>query len=253
MVVNTSVTPSVAIAAVPSGSVCPGTSITFTATPTNGGTTPGYQWTVDGVNAGSGSTLTGVYNDGQIIGCTLTSTATCASPTTATASPITVSVYTVIPVSVIDNAGTLTSSVASGNQWYEQTSGIIIGATSQYYTPTANGNYYTIVTDSHGCIATSNIVSITNVGIEVNTINSGISIYPNPTNGLVNITFGKAIKDGTISIENALGQKVYENSLTQTEHSVKVIDFRAYAVGVYFINIKDKSTNFRQQVVFDNK
>jgi len=253
MTVNAVVTPSVVISAVPSGSVCPGTSITFTATPTNGGGTPGYQWTVDGVNAGSGSSLTGVYTDGQIIGCTMTSTATCANPTTASASPLTVSVYTVVPVTISENAGTLTSSVANGNQWYEQTGGIIMGATLQNYTPTANGNYYTIITDSHGCFATSNIINVTDVGIDVNAENSGISIYPNPTSGLVNISFEQAIKDGKISIENALGQKVYESSLSQANHTVKVIDFRTYAVGVYFIEIKDKTTNFRQQVVFESK
>lgn len=52
--VNTSVTPSVAISANQTN-ICGGTLVSFTATPANGGSSPLYQWKVNGVNAGTNS------------------------------------------------------------------------------------------------------------------------------------------------------------------------------------------------------
>src|SRR5205085_1559665 len=74
MIVNPNVTAGVTIAASPSGPICPGTNVTFTATPANGGTTPVYQWkknsTVVGTNSPSYSNSSLV--NGDTIRCTMT-------------------------------------------------------------------------------------------------------------------------------------------------------------------------------------
>jgi hypothetical protein len=57
---------------------CLGKSVTFTATPTNGGASPSYQWKVNGTNAGTNSsTYTYVPNNNDVVTCDLNSSISC--------------------------------------------------------------------------------------------------------------------------------------------------------------------------------
>jgi hypothetical protein len=94
MVINAAVTPSVSIAA-NNTTVCSGTAVSFTATPTNGGTTPGYQWKKNGVNiTGATSTtytLTAPANN-DVITVVMTSNNACQSTNTSTSNAVTMNV-----------------------------------------------------------------------------------------------------------------------------------------------------------------
>jgi len=130
VVINPLLPVSVSIAA-SANPVCTGTSVTFTATPTNGGTTPAYQWKLNGANVGTNSatyTLPAPVN-GNVITCVLTSNATCPSGNPATSNAITMVVaaasptFSTQPTSSTICVGNNTSfiSVATGNgvtyQW----------------------------------------------------------------------------------------------------------------------------------------
>ena len=83
---------SVSIAA-SSNPVCAGTSVTFTATPVNGGTAPAFQWKVNNVNAGTGSaSYTYAPANNDVITCALTSNASCITGNPATSNPVTMGV-----------------------------------------------------------------------------------------------------------------------------------------------------------------
>jgi hypothetical protein len=95
MVTETSfVTASVSIAANLPDPVTPASSITFTATPVNGGTNPTYSWRRNGVVVGTNSaTYTGTgWTNGESVQCVLTSNAPCVvgSPATSNAIIITI-------------------------------------------------------------------------------------------------------------------------------------------------------------------
>jgi gliding motility-associated-like protein len=75
--------PSVTIAP-NTNNVCKGVNITFTATPTNGGAAPSYQWKINGVNAGPNSNVfsSTAFNDKDTVSCWMSSSIACVtSPT----------------------------------------------------------------------------------------------------------------------------------------------------------------------------
>ncbi len=88
--------PAISIAADPGNNITPGTSVTFTATPTNGGSTPAYQWKVNGTNVGTDQDT---YTDaalanGDVVTCEMTSSDACADPMMATSNAVTMEVIT---------------------------------------------------------------------------------------------------------------------------------------------------------------
>jgi hypothetical protein len=86
---------SVSIAANPGSTICAGTSVTFTATPDNGGTSPAYQWyngvTPIGGETASTYTTTTLVN-GDAISVQLTSSETCTTGNPATSNTINITV-----------------------------------------------------------------------------------------------------------------------------------------------------------------
>jgi hypothetical protein len=116
--VTNTVVPSVNIAITDGNNpACANQSITFTATPTNGGTTPSYQWKMNGGNVGTNSD-TFTYNNpvnNTVVTCVMTSDVSCASPATATSNTITIAVNPSPVLDVIENtilcAGTIQTAI----------------------------------------------------------------------------------------------------------------------------------------------
>lgn len=147
--VNSVLTPSVSIA-ITSGSnpSAADASVSFTATPVNGGTNPSYTWKISGVTAGSNSPVftTTALTNGQVITCVMSSSAACATPLTANSNAITMAIT---GVAGYCSAGTVTTS-------YEGISNVNFGnvdnttANSSYtnysslFTNTAIGASYTV-------------------------------------------------------------------------------------------------------------
>jgi len=99
--VNPLVTPTIAISA-SDNNICSGTSVTYTANITNGGTSPSYQWQINGAPVGGATGSTYAYQpvNGNIISCALTSSANCPTPNPVTSNGVTMVVTPTVTPSV---------------------------------------------------------------------------------------------------------------------------------------------------------
>ena len=205
MTVGSSVTPSVSITANPGNTICAGLNVTFTATPTNGGTTPSYQWKRNGNNVGTSSNTysNNSLANGDVITVVMTSSISCASPTTATSTGITMIVgSTVVPsVSITANPGnticaganvTFTATPTNGGtptyQW--KLNGNNVGANSNTYSNNAlaNGNVVTVVMTSSIACASPTTATATGITMTVTSVTPAITI-----NGTTTVTTGTPV------------------------------------------------------------
>ncbi|MFH2096358.1 MAG: C25 family cysteine peptidase [Bacteroidota bacterium] len=164
-------------------SICTGDNVTFTATPVNGGSSPSYQWQLNGSNVGTGGITwsSTTLNDGDMVTCILTSSEACVDGP-ATSNAITMSVASSQPVtaSIASDLGTsicsgesVTFTITAGGQGtsptYEwQLNGSTVGTSSPTYTTSGlsdNDQVQCIVTSSLSCAtgnpASSNILTMT--------------------------------------------------------------------------------------------
>jgi len=168
---------------------------------------------------------------------------------TLTTPPVTLTVHTLPPVPTItQNGDTLTSSSATNNHWYLN-GNPISGATSQTYNATASGSYQVKVTNSYGCSAISAAVNVT-VGIEELYSAGYFGIYPNPTNGIINISMSKSNINADLSIFSLEGQIVYHKKLSGNSN-LKQIDLSGYSKGIYFLKIVSEKYSCIEKLVIE--
>ena len=123
-------------------------------------------------------------------------------------------------------------------QWIRNDT-IITGAMSFTFMPVKNGTYKVMVTDSFGCVATSNGLNVL-LGISgVNAV-SGIDIYPNPSTGTVFIEVNTLSgMDTRLEVSDLLG-RINETKILKIKagNNRVVTDLSHYDEGIYFISLR---------------
>lgn len=216
MNVGPTVVPTITISSNQGTTICTGQQVIYSATTTNGGSSPVYQWKRNGTNVGTGlATYTSsANNNGDVISCELTSNDPCSNPTSAVSNSLTMNVNPIVlpTISISSNQGTsicsgqqviYSATIANGGpspvyQW--KRNGTNVGTGLATYTSSVNNNGDVItcqLTSSSPCASESEVMSnsltmnvsvpVTPTFIEVEPICEGstFSLPTNSTNGIV--------------------------------------------------------------------
>jgi len=232
--------------------VCPGVPVTFTATTVNAGKEPGFQWRINGVNAGTDSFMftTGSMSNGDVVTCLLTPHAPCLSMPTATSNALTV---TLLPQPIVDAGPNVTIHQGDAIQLRGTAAGDILGmqwspATgldnphilNPIATPTVTTKYTLTVQNQNTCTATDSL-TVKVLPLDV-LIPNAISPNHDGVNDVWNILHLDQFTTCTVAIFNRNGQKLF-TSMGYTRPWDGTYKNKRLPAGTYYyiIDLKDGS------------
>jgi len=144
------------------------------------------------------------------------------------------------------NGNVFTSTAAASYQWYIN-GNLIPGATGQSDTVNITGSYTVVATDEFGCSQSSNAVPYASgKGGAISLL-----VHPNPSTGVFGVNFVvNSTNNVDISLFNALGQKVYDQSYPGFSgffnNDINASDLSA---GVYTLKVLVGKTVYTQKVL----
>lgn len=172
--INPTVSPTVAISNDAGGTICTGSVVTFSATPTNGGASPSYQWFVNGVGVTTAPTYSYAPVNGDLVRVVITSSSCASTDTGSTTVAVTVSSGVTPSVSINATPGftvcsgsdvTLVAMPTNGGTaptylWTKN--GVSVATGPAYtFTPASGDLVYVRMVSNHPCRVTDTVISST--------------------------------------------------------------------------------------------
>lgn len=173
---------------------------------------------------GAYQTMGGIYYDTLVNACGADSVIT----TNLTVTPVDISI-------TAGSASLIAGATSATYQWIDCATMLPIGGeTNQTYTPTANGSYAAIITQS-GCTDTTACELFMGLGITEPTASNLFSVYPNPSQGIIHINTN-GLADQVI-VTDLTGKQVQN---VKPVAGITTIDLGKKASGIYFVTVKQQ-------------
>jgi len=110
----------------------------------------------------------------------------------------------------------------------------IPGENGQFFTPTSNGNYALQLTENN-CVAITDCLAITTIGMLESDFSSQISVFPNPNDGNFSIDLGDRFDRVSIRIFSSRGDLILGEDFVNRQ----VLQFNMDATfGLYFVSVQ---------------
>lgn len=225
-------------------SVCQGKPVVFTSTATAIGSSPQYQWFVNGATDGTNASsfVSNSLFDGDVIQLRVTGNAACVTQSVVFSNLVKMDVVSKSDTPEIARFDSvLVSTVPFGNQWYRN--GLKIdGATDQFYITQTTGIYQVRVNqapcDTLVSLPLNYIVTSIN---EATSIEGRIDLYPNPA--ISNITLRGLEKPNKyqLLITDISGKVVFTKNVQQASSynlDIMNLNFGSYIIYIYDITKK---------------
>jgi len=187
-----------------------------------------YSWTPGtGLNAVTGANVVATP------GSTTTYTVEGSNACGVDSETITINVLSAPAVPAITQSGNVLSvSLQPGEsaEWFLNGSSV---GTGNSITMTQSGQYTVTVTNEDGCSTSGQgNFELDTTSVSTQSLPDVLQVYPNPTNGIVNISFSGFDQEVKVSVIDALGRQVVNVKSLNAEDS-NMIDLSAFETGVY--------------------
>ncbi len=221
-------------------SKCLGSTVTFKVDGT-GGATLSYQWFTNNTADVNDTLASYTFTVNSLVTaepfyCAVMNG--CSSQNSAVAK-LTVNPLPPVPT-ISQNGSILTSSSATGNQWYLGGT-LINGATTQIYNAVASGNYTVDVTDVNGCTSASAPSNLLFTGIATSTGAGSLSAYPNPAKDNLVVNFSTIIDTkALLTVYDLLGNQVLSVQIASTHtNGQSNLDISSLSTGMYVLRVSN--------------
>ena len=238
--VTITATPTATLTAGGATTFCQGGAVVLTAPAGTGNT---YQFQLNGANIAGATSATYSATANGAYTVVVTNAGACSA--TSAATTVVVNALPATPTLSAQYNGantTLTSSAATGNQFY--LNGVAIaGATGQTYvvngTTAQLGSYTVITTNANGCASAASSPLVVTSSVKP-LAGSSLNVYPNPTpDGKLSVELTGYRKAVELTVFNTLGQLVFTATVPASAGmTTKSVDLTQLASGVYILRAK---------------
>lgn len=231
--------------------ICAGTTVSFNTFIVNGGNKPQVLWYNNKSIVGMGQKFSFVPTINDKIFAVLKNNLECIINDSSISNPTNfvdvlplqqiledrfVKIITPVKPKISKDLNQLSSSAASGNQWY-QGNLLIPNAVNPTYTAVVSDTYKVEVNDGicPSIFSEPTVVELLITSVDISAVSSGLKVYPNPVIDILNIECDLELEK--FVIYQMHGQKLWE------QNALLPVQVAKLASGMYLLEVWDKKGN----------
>ena len=142
-----------------------------------------------------------------------------------------------------------TGGVGTLTYYWVPCSGTGPGVNAQTVSTLCAGEYKVVISDSNGCSGTSECITIGNLAsVNEQSTNFIYTIFPNPSDGILNITLTQTIGNSSIELTDISGRIILR--MGAEENNQINLSELGLESGCYFVKIENNNSSAVEKVVF---